>query len=449
MTTTQANRTRSRPLCALPEPLRPRPEFLAPGATPAQRIRAAAANHREWFTLCALTGGGEAHRENGVTWTCAPGGGDIAFPRMPVETAGATLDRIVARYRARRPARVSCWSLLPARPRDLGARLTARGFEWGWQPHWMSLDLHALRVDFPLPDGLHIAADDASDWEVNDLPYYSRDEAAALQALARVRPRRVWHFGARQDGQVVGHSLLFVTTGRSGVAGIYSVGVVPAARNRGVGKAVSLAACQFAQALGCHYALLNSAADPLYQRLGFESLGWGQTWWMHAPTLAAPPPTPAQVAFAEAVGRGDVRALDALDRQAIPGDLDAPLPCGMTPMALAVRVRKPASVRWLAARGATLEVLHAWDLGWKSRVPAMLAASPELANRRSGPLQSTPLHEAAARNDIELARLLLAARPDLEIQDTAYHSTPLGWARHFQRTELVALLEAHQKEDVP
>jgi predicted N-acetyltransferase YhbS len=424
--------------------LRPPPAFLAPGATLARRIRAAAANHREWFALGALTGGGEVRREYGVTWTCAPGGGDIAFPQLPAETAGATLDTIVAYYRERKPARVACWSLTPARPRDLGARLTARGFEWGWQPHWMALDLHAMRADFPTPGGLRIAVDDESEWDVNDLPYYSREGAAVLQARARVRPRRMWHFGARLDGQIVGHSLLFLTTGRLGVAGIYSVGVVPEARNQGIGRAVSLAACQFAQALGCHCALLNSAADYLYQRLGFESLGWGQTWWMHAPTLAAPPPTPAQVAFAEAVGRGDVRKLDALDRQAMPDDLDAPLPCGMTPMALAVRTRKPASVRWLAAHGATVEVLHAWDLGWKSRVPAMLAASPELANRRSGPLQTTPLHEAAARDDIELARLLLAAHPDLEIQDSEYHSTPLGWARHFQRTEIVALIEEYQ-----
>jgi GNAT superfamily N-acetyltransferase len=307
----------------------------------------------------------------------------------------------------------------------------------------MGLDLRHMRVDFPLPEGLHIAVEEENDWEVDDLPYYHRKDAARLQVYAQTKPQRTWHFGAWLEGRIVGHSLLHLTTGAFGVAGIYNVGVVPAARNRGVGRAVSLAACQFARALGCSYATLN-AATHIYERLGFETLGWGQTWWMHAPTLAAPPPTPAQIAFAEAVGRGDVRALAALDRRMLPEDLDAPLPCGMTPLALAVQAQKPASARWLAAQGATLDVLHAWDLGWKARIPQLLAQSPELVDRRSGAWQITPLHEAVSRGDIELVRILLAAHPDLEIQDTRFHGTPLGWARHLQRTEILALLEQHQ-----
>jgi ankyrin repeat protein len=71
----------------------------------------------------------------------------------------------------------------------------------------------------------------------------------------------------------------------------------------------------------------------------------------------------------------------------------------------------------------------------------LLAAAPELANQRAGDWQITPLHVAAERGDVELARLVLSARPDLEIQDTQFHSTPLGWARHFGRTEIVALIE--------
>ncbi|HLK61297.1 MAG TPA: GNAT family N-acetyltransferase, partial [Chthonomonadaceae bacterium] len=387
---------------------------------------------------------GEVSRRDGVACAITPTEMTIAFPRLTQATATTTLDMLVGECYRRKLKSASCWSLTPTHPRDLGAKIAARGFEWGWRPHWMALDLGNLRTDFPLPTGLRLTVDDVSEWDVGDLPYYRREEAGKLQALAQAQPRRMWHFGAWLEDKIVGHSVLYLTTGPYGVAGVYNVGVVPSARFQGIGTAISLAPCRFAQALGCHYALLNSAADSLYARIGFQSLGYGQTWWIHAPTLAAPPPTSVQIAFAEAIGRGDIAALDRLERSSLPENLDTPLPNGMTPMALAISARKAASAEWLIAHGATLDILHAWDLGWRGRARRLLAARPELANRRTGAWQITPLHEAVYRNDPTLARLLLTAKPDLEIQDTEFHSTPLGWARHFQRKEIIVLLERYQ-----
>jgi hypothetical protein len=42
---------------------------------------------------------------------------------------------------------VSCWSL--DEDEALGTLLIARGFEWGWQPWWMALDLDGLTNEEP------------------------------------------------------------------------------------------------------------------------------------------------------------------------------------------------------------------------------------------------------------------------------------------------------------
>jgi GNAT superfamily N-acetyltransferase len=426
--------------------------YLRRGAAAWRLAHAAAANHAAWFAANATASGGEVRQTHGVTWTAAPNEIILAFPRLEAATAGTALDDIVAECYERKPKQASCWSLSPTRPVELGVLLAARGFEWGWRPHWMALDLRAMGAATgasgpEAPTGVEISVDDVADWEVQDLPYYDNRNAPILQTLSRATPRRMWHFAARQDGAVVGHCVLYMTEGAQGVGGIYNVGVVPAARHRGIGSAVSLAACRFAAALGCTYATLNSAADGLYERLGFVCCGYGQTWWLYEQTMAGSPPSRAQIAFVEALGRSDVAGLDAMRAGSRPDDLDAPLPNGMTPMALAVAMRKPSSVRWLATHGATLDVLDAWDLGWKGEARQLLRRRPELANRRRGARQITPLHEAVWRNDAALAKLLLTASPDLEIHDAAYRSTSLGWARHFQRTEIIALIEAHEKKD--
>lgn len=420
--------------------LSPSMSYLGSDTSVNELIRATVMNHISWFSRRAEHSGGEVFREPGVIWSVAPDETTIAFPRLKSAEAGATLDRIIAALRERKPKSIGCWALTPTVPRDLGARLAARGFEWGWKPHWMSMDFRKLPADYRLPDGLRIVADDAN-WDVEGLPYYDRAKEANMRSIAAQRPQQTWHFGAWLDGKIVGHTLLFVTTGRYGIAGIYNVGVLPEARLKGIGKALMIEVCRFAQALGCRHALLNSAASEFYSRIGFESLGWGQSWWMQEETIAAPPPTRAQIIFAEAIGRGDIKTLNAVGKDDLPQNLNAPLPCGMTPIELAVRPNKPASAEWLAERGATLDARHAWDLGWKQRVPQLLKDNPGLVNNRMGHLMITPLHEAVMRGDVEFARVLLAANPDLDIKDKEYHSNPLGWARHFNRAEIITLIE--------
>ena len=427
----------------LPEPTPIRARFLPPGATTAQLIRANVLNHREWFTLNAQMNGGTVSKENGVTVLETSEEMLLAFPRLTGNAIDATLDRHIDRAFAQKPERVACWSVSPSSPRDLGARLAARGFEWGWRPHWMSLDLSTLKDEFPVPAGYEIAVDEIDDWEVSDLPYYDRAKDAAFRRLLAKSPKRFWRFSARKNGKVVAQTVLFVTTGAFGVGGIYNVGVVPAARRQGIGRAISAEACLLAKLLGCHYATLNSATH-IYDALGFVSCGYGQTWWLHAKTLNVPPPTRSQIRFAEAIGRGELPTLRGLVRHSLTPDLDSPLPNGSTPIELAIRSGQPKTALWLSQHGATLDVIHALDLGLRDRIPQMLADNPALANRRFGGWQITPVHEAVSRNDLQLLEWLLTAKPDLSIRDTQFHSNALGWATHFGRTEMIERLKLHR-----
>lgn len=111
-----------------------------------------------------------------------------------------------------------------------------------------------------------------------------------------------------------------------------------------------------------------------------------------------------------------------------PALLDAPLLNGMTLLEVAALLKQPAAAEWLVSHGAMLDVLTARTLGWGDRIPALLVANPELANRRSGPNGATPLHSAAWENDLELIAHLLAANADVTLQDQTFHATAAGWA---------------------
>lgn len=219
--------------------------------------------------------------------------------------------------------------------------------------------------------------------------------------------------------------------------------MVPEVRRQGVGAAITRAALLFARDLGTRYALLNSTdmGESLYSHLGFHSLACGQTWWLHQEVLQAPPLPQHHVLFWEAAGRGDIELLSATGSLLRTAELDAKTAAGITALQLAVRTSQPRSVEWLLERGATLDILSAWDLGWKDRIPALQSKSPKVVDWRSGRWRLTPLHEAVLRDDLELTRLILSGDRDLNAQDTEFHSTPLGWARHLGRQEIAALIE--------
>jgi ribosomal protein S18 acetylase RimI-like enzyme len=153
---------------------------------------------------------------------------------------------------------IGCWAVEP--DEELGARLTALGFQDGWQPHWMGIDPSETRDE---PAGPVEESSECS----RELPY-SHERADDLL-----------HLVAREGATLVGHTVLNVD---GGAAGLYDMGVLPRARRRGHGRALTLAALARARDLGCANVTLNATAEGelLYRSVGFRSLGLGMTWWL-------------------------------------------------------------------------------------------------------------------------------------------------------------------------
>lgn len=421
----------------------PEPLFLEEDPAPDQRWQALSLNVQAWYERLTRAGGGDIVREGGVMGA----DGHMTIASVDPLQINDDLDRILDWYRGRRRLREAiCWYLHPAPPGDLDARLFARGFAPNWQPHWMWCDLrHFHRNDDRLsPFDIQVVENEPV-WQRDDLPNYDPQDAPVFAALYRAYPHRAPSLLAFQNHQVVGRCMLNITTGEWGIAGLFAMGVVPSARRQGIGTALARTACHLAQQMGCHHVALNATpmGEPVYRRVGFQSMGYGHTWLLPAQTLAASAPAKDQVRFLEAVGRGDLLTLDQTGKRLEERVLRETSSGGLTPLDIAIRCHQPESAIWLVEHGAPLDLLSAWDLGWKEQIPRLLAEQPELVNLQRGEWHATPLQIAIERGDIELAKLLLTVPNDLEIKDAAFQSTAMGWAHHFQRTEIIALLERH------
>jgi GNAT superfamily N-acetyltransferase len=342
--------------------------------------RAAAANHRAWFRRRADAIG----RFGGIDLIVEGPQGTIGFPR-----SRARLDEALRWARGRGVRGMSCWSLTD--DHALGVKLLARGFEWGWQPWWMALDLALLP-----------------------------DEEPAHPVVVKPGGRLV----------VPGAGGVIVFPWRR-IAGLYDMGVEPSRRRQGIGHALTLAACRVARDAGCTHATLNATpmGMPVYRRVGFRMLGAGQTWWWHGWR----PPTPRQTALVEAIGFGDLEALAEL--RPTRAELERQIRGPGSPLAVTAMARQPAAADWilrrqpelasrpLDQRGAAL--LH---LAVESDDPALVevalahGADPTVRDRT---FNSTPLGWAE-----HFGRPALAARLTAESQaGTLGASTPSAASR--------------------
>jgi ribosomal protein S18 acetylase RimI-like enzyme len=336
-------------------------------------LSAIASNHRVWFRRAA---GARVERVDGIELVVNRGVGAIPFPARrtraavahAVERAGVA--RAVERAGELRLSTVSCWSL--TEDKALGTVLIARGFEWGWQPWWMALEL--TRVDGEEP-----------------------------RHRVEVRRRGAIRSAAVRDGdRNAGHVL--VNPWR-GIAGLYDMEVRPEYRRRGIGRSLVLGACQVAREAGCTHAVLNATPEGelLYRTVGFERLGEGRTWWRHPGERT----TPRQQELVEAIGFGDLERLEALDPTRT--ELGSPIGGAGPPLVITVLTEQPAVAEWILTR------------------------RPDLVSSDLGSRGYTLLHAAAEWDAPEVAAVATARGADPTIRDGTHNGTPLGWAEHFGR----------------
>jgi ankyrin repeat protein len=81
----------------------------------------------------------------------------------------------------------------------------------------------------------------------------------------------------------------------------------------------------------------------------------------------------------------------------------------------------------------------------QAAVVGLLLDAGEDPNRFNPPgthSHSPPLHQAIAADQLEVVKLLVERGARLDIKDTIYHGTPLGWAEYLGKTEIASYLRS-------
>lgn len=161
------------------------------------------------------------------------------------------------------------------------APLEAAGFERGWEPRWMAVELAAIPA----------CTDDRVSL-TTDVPEYGPD-GQRLLALGQGPDATAWHAVARVDGAFAGRAWSFASGPH---AGVFDMDVWPGFRRRGLGRALLRAVCSAARTAGAQFATLNATGDgePLRQR-GLRARRYGHD-------VVAPP------ALSRPGGSGKLRA---------------------------------------------------------------------------------------------------------------------------------------------
>ena len=238
-----------------------------------------------WRTCCAHMPGAQFHEDDQMTWfitgvTSAPWYNQVMVTQLAAEEV-EKIDETLALFKERELPML--WSVTGStRPMNLAELLQARGLTQAGTLTGMAVDLEALVDDLPAPQGFAVErVRDAAAfqrWRRAYVDGFAMPESAAralLDCYAAIGfdddlPFR--HYIGVLAGETVASATLFLG---AGVAGVWHVGTIPAARRQGIGTAMTLAALQDARALGYAVGTLYASdmGTGFYRRVGFKQYG--------------------------------------------------------------------------------------------------------------------------------------------------------------------------------
>jgi GNAT superfamily N-acetyltransferase len=172
------------------------------------------------------------------------------------------------------------WHIGPAtRPAHLGKYLIAHDLVHAGDDVGMALDLLALNEELPTPSALKIESVSdvvtlkqwfhifALSFELPEFVGQAIFDIEASSDAWQHLPRRFYIGWLNREP--VATAMLFLG---AGVAGVYSIGVLPAARRQGVGMAMTLVPLCEARVIGYRIGILHSSPMGLgmYRQLGFQ-----------------------------------------------------------------------------------------------------------------------------------------------------------------------------------
>lgn len=226
----------------------------------------------------------ELYEKDGTMWLytgiATPLFNGVFSPNLDAEGVHAVAKALAKRI-ARRGATAFWWIGPASKPEGIGTRLERQGLKAMGSVPGMTASLATIDDHEDSIPGFEIRKVEGTEmralWGRTAAIGTGFTEQAVAQ-MERVEPTiddpryaRQTRYVGYLDGKPVASSALVL---EEGLAGVYAVATLPAARKRGIGRAMTLAPLLEARALGYETTILqaSSAGFPIYAKLGFREV---------------------------------------------------------------------------------------------------------------------------------------------------------------------------------